>query len=47
MLDRDIVELFIGVDTPAYIRGREYPRIETGCETGHSHSVCDPDTHVH
>lgn len=47
MLDRDIVELFIGTDTPAFVRGREYPRIDSGCETGHSHSVCDPDTHTH
>ena len=47
MLDRDIVELFIGTDTPAFVRGREYPRIDSGCQTGHSHSVCDPDTHTH
>ena len=47
MLDRDIVELFIGTDTPAIARGKEYPRIDSGCTTGHSHSVCDPDTHTH
>lgn len=47
MLDRDIVELFIGVDTPQAVRGKAYPRIDTGCDAGHSHSVCDPDTHVH
>ena len=47
MLDRDIVELFIGADTPQAVRGKAYPRIDTGCDSGHSHSVCDPDTHPH
>ena len=47
MLDRDIVELFIGADTPQIVRGKAYPRIDTGCDGGYSHSVCDPDTHPH
>lgn len=46
MLDRDIVEIFIGTDAPQSVRGKEYPRIESECTEGHSHSVCDPDTHV-
>ena len=47
MLDRDIVELFIGSDVPAVSRGKAYPRIASACDTGLSHSVCDPDTHAH
>ena len=46
MLDRDIVEIFIGTDTPKSVRGKEYPKIESKCTEGHSHSVCDPDTHT-
>ncbi len=46
MLDRDVVEIFIGTDAPQSVRGKEYPRIESECTEGHSHSVCDPDTHV-
>ena len=46
MLDRDIVEIFIGTDTPKSVRGKEYPKIESECTEGHSHSVCDPDTHT-
>jgi len=47
MLDRDIVEIFIGTDAPQSVRGKAYPRIESECTEGHSHSVCDPDTHTH
>ena len=46
MLDRDIVEIFIGTDTPKSVRGKQYPKIESECTEGHSHSVCDPDTHT-
>ena len=47
MLDRDIVEIFIGTDAPQSVRGKAYPRIESDCSEGHSHSVCDPETHTH
>jgi len=47
MLDRDIVEIFIGTDAPQSLRGKAYPRIESDCSEGHSHSVCDPETHTH
>ena len=46
MLDRDVVEIFIGTDAPQSVRGKEYPKIESECTEGHTHSVCDPDTHV-
>jgi len=47
MLDRDIVEVFIGADISAATRGKQYPKAEGVATSNFFNSVCDPDTHGH
>ena len=47
MLDRDIVEVFIGADVSAATRGKQYPRAEGIATSNFFNSVCDPDAHGH
>ena len=47
MLDRDIVELFIGAGVSEVTRGKEYPATAVTSGGDFHHSVCDPDTHEH